>query len=188
MSGNGNGYEVQDRRPPHYEGGQSNVNGPSPGPAPAAQASFHYRPEHAVRVDGPSVFHVLVRRVNMSSPAFLSRTSEVVRFSQSQYAIPNSRNIKLRTAAYYRDWEENDSCGIGDSEEATLRRNTDFVAFQREAGQTPLPGADYAQISSTYREECWILTAVGPSREKGAVEETPSRPVQKAPRCNTSFP
>lgn len=125
--------------------------------------SFHYRPEHAVRVEGPSVFHVLVRRVNMSNPAFLSRTSEVVRFSQSQYAIPNSKNIKLRTAAYYRDWEENDSCGIGDSEEATLRRDTDFAALQWEAGQTPLPGAHYAQISSTYRRECWILcTSVAP--------------------------
>ena len=126
--------------------------------------SFHYRAEHAVRVDGPSAFHVSVRRVNVSSPAFLSRTSEVVKFSESQYAIPNSRNIKVRTAAYYSDWEESDSCGIGDSEEATLRRNTDFAAFQREVGQTPLPGAHHAQISSTYRRECWILcTSVAPA-------------------------
>ena len=75
---------------------------------------LYHRAEHAVRIDGPSAFDVVVRRVNVSSPTFLSSTSEVVRFSESQYAIPNSRNIRLRTAAYCRDWEESDSCGIGD--------------------------------------------------------------------------
>ena len=126
--------------------------------------SLYFTAEHAVRVDGPSDFQVLVRRVNVSSPAFPSRTSEVVRFSEGRYAIPNSMCIKLRTAAYYRDWEDSDTCGIGDSQEATLRRNTDFATFQREAGQTPLPGAHHAQISSTYRRECWILcTSIAPT-------------------------
>ena len=137
--------------------------------------NFHYRAEHVVRVDGPSAFRVSVRRLNVSSPAFLSRTSEVVRFSESQYAIPNSRNIKLPTAAYYRDWKESDSCGIGDSEEATLRRNTDSAAFQREAGQTPLPGAHHAQISST-----------GPPSERFAIE--PDAPIDVKPRGELSRP
>ena len=126
--------------------------------------NVYRRAEHKIRVDGPSAFHILVSRVNVSSPASLSRTPEVVRLSESRYAIPNSTNIKLRTTGYYRDWEESDRCGIGDSEEATLRRNTDFATFQRDAGQTPLPGAHHVQINSTYIRECWILcTSIAPT-------------------------
>ena len=126
--------------------------------------NLYRRAEHAVRVDGPSSVHVLVSRVNVSGPASLSRTPEIVTLSESQYAIPNSTNMKLRTTGYYRDWEESDRCGVGDAEEATLRRNTDFATFQREAGQTPLPGAHHAQINSTYIKECWILcTSIAPT-------------------------
>lgn len=117
----------------------------------------NYRTEQVVRVDGPSAFHVVVRRVNVSSPAVLASTSKVVRFSESQHAIPSSVNIKLRTAAYYRHWEESDGCGIGDQEEATLRRSTDLATMQKEAGQTPISGAHYVETALTYRSECWIL-------------------------------
>ena len=75
----------------------------------------------------------------------------------------NSKYIKLGTTTYYRDWEESDRGGIGDSEEGTLRRHTDFATFQREAGQTPLSGAHHAQISLTYKREYWILcTSIAP--------------------------
>ena len=122
------------------------------------------RIEQAVRVDSPSAFHVVVRRVHESSSSFLPSTSKVVRFSESQYAIANSVTIKLRTAGYYRDLEESDGCGIGDAEEATLRRNTDFATFQREAGQTPMPGAHHVQTTLTYRSEHWILcTSIAPT-------------------------
>ena len=122
------------------------------------------RTEQAVRVDSPSAFHIVVRRVNVSSPAFLASVSKVVRFSESQYAIPNSVNIKLRTAAYYRHWEETDECGIGDPEEATLRRNTDLATFQQEAGQTPISGAHHVQVTSTQVRECWVLcTSIAPT-------------------------
>lgn len=124
----------------------------------------HCWTEHAVRVVGPTAFRVAVRRVNLSSPAFLASTPKVVRFSEGQYAIPNSENIRLRTAAYYREWEESDRCGIGDPEEATLRRNTDLATFQQEAGQTPVPGAYHIQTTLTYRSECWILcTSMAPT-------------------------
>ena len=126
------------------------------------------RTEQAVRVDSPYAFHVVVRRVNVSSPAFLASTSKIVRFSESQYAIPNSVNIKLRTAAYYRHWEETDECGIGDPEEATLRRNTDLATFQQEARQTPISGAHHVQTALTYRSECWILcTSIAPTSPTG---------------------
>ena len=121
--------------------------------------SPYHRVERKVHVNGPSAFHVVVRRVNVTSSAFPSVTSGVVRFSESQYAIPNSDYIRLHTTAYYRDWEDGDRCGIGDSEEATLRRNMDLATFQREAGQTPLPGAQHVQTSLTYRKECWVLCA-----------------------------
>ena len=119
--------------------------------------TIHYWTEHAVRVNGPPAFPVYVRRVNVSSRAFLFDPPKVVRFSESQYAIPNSKNIRLRTTAYYRDWEESDGCGIGDAEEATLRRNSDFATFQREAGQIPISGAHHIQMTSTHRKECWVL-------------------------------
>lgn len=121
--------------------------------------TIHYWTEHAVRVNGPPAFPVYVRRVNVSSRAFLFDPPKVVRFSESQYAIPNSKNIRLRTTAYYRDWEESDGCGIGDAEEATLRRNSDFATFQREAGQIPISGAHHIQMTSTHRKECWVLCA-----------------------------
>ena len=121
--------------------------------------TLHYRTERAVRVIGQSAFNVLVRRVNVLSAAFPASMSKIVRFSESQYAIPNSLNIRLRTAAYYRHWEESDGCGIGDSEEATLQRNTDFATFQREAGQIPISGAHHVQTTLTYSSECWILCA-----------------------------
>ena len=128
----------------------------------------HSRTEYGVRVGEPSPFHVVVRRVNVSSTVFLPSTSKVVRFSESQYAIPISVNIKLRTTAYYRDWEEIDKCGIGDPDEATLRRNTDFATFQQEAGQIPLTGAHHVQISSTQTRECWILcTSIAPTSLTG---------------------
>ena len=125
---------------------------------------LYYRTEYSVRVNGPSAFRVYVRRVNVSSRTFLDGTPEVVRFSQSEYAIPNSGNIRLRTTAYYREWEENDGCGIGDSEEATLRRNSDFATFQREAGQIPISGAHHIQLTLTHRKECWVLcTSIAPT-------------------------
>ncbi len=124
----------------------------------------HCRTEHAVRIGGPSAFQVVVRRVNVLSPTFLSSTSEVVRFSESQYAIPNSVNIRLRTAAYYRNWEESDRCGIGDPEEATFRRNTDLATSRREAGQTPIPDAHGIQTTLTHKSDCWILcTSMAPT-------------------------
>ena len=130
--------------------------------------SFHYWTEHTVRVESPSAFHVLVRRVNVSSGAFLAGTSKLVRFSESQYAIPNSVYLRLRTAAYYRDWEENDGSGIGDSEEATLRRNTDLASFQSEAGQVPISGAHHVQLTLTHRKECWVLcTSIAPTSLTG---------------------
>ncbi len=121
--------------------------------------SPYCRTEQAVRVDSPSAFQVCARRVTVSSPAFPASMSKVIRFSESQYAIPNSENIRLRTAAYYRHWEESDAGGIGDSEEATLRRNTDLATFQQETGQTPITGAHHVQTTLTYRSECWILCA-----------------------------
>ena len=131
-------------------------------------ASPYHRVEHVVRVDGPSSFHVVVRFVNVSGPVFLGRPSRVVKFSESQYAIPDSEHIKLRTAAYYREWEESNRCGIGDSEEATLRRGTDFATFQREAGQTPLLGADNIRTSVKYTKECWIFcTSIAQSSATG---------------------
>ncbi|MXZ90083.1 MAG: hypothetical protein F4W95_15325 [Chloroflexi bacterium] len=125
--------------------------------------ALHYRTEYKVRVESPTAFRVYVRRVNVSSRAFLAGTPKIVRFSESQYAIPNSRNIRLRAAAYYRDWEESDGCGIGDAEEATFRRETDFATFQREAGQIPISGARHIQLTLTHRKECWVLcTAMAP--------------------------
>ena len=126
------------------------------------------RTEQAVRTDSPSAFHVVVSRVNVSSPAFLASTSKVVRFSESQYAIPKSVNIKLCSAAYYRHWEESDGRGIGDPEEATLRRNTDLATFHQESGQTPVSGAHHVQTTVTYRSECWILcTSIAPTSLTG---------------------
>lgn len=125
--------------------------------------SPHCRTEHTVRVDNPSTFHVVVRRVNISGPSFLASASKVVRFSESQYTIPNSANIRLRIAAYYRDLEESDGGGIGDADEATFRRNTDLATFQSEAGQTPIFGAHHVQTTLTRRSECWILcTSIAP--------------------------
>ena len=130
--------------------------------------SLHYRSEHVVRVNSPSAFHVNVRRVNVASRAFLTSTSRVVRFSESQYAIPNSLNIRLRTTAYYRDWEEGDGCGIGDLEEATFRRNTDLATFQREAGQIPISGAHHVRTIFTHRKECWVLcSSIAPTSLTG---------------------
>ena len=130
--------------------------------------NLHYRTEHAVRVVSPSSFLVFVRRVNVSSRAYLADMPKTVRFSESQYAIPDSVNIRLRTAAYYRDWEESDGCGIGDSEEATLRRNTDLATVQREGGQTPISGAHLVQTTLTHRKECWILcTSIAPTLSTG---------------------
>ena len=128
----------------------------------------HCRTEYAVSVVSPSAFRVAVRRVNVSSPAFLTSTPKVVRLSESQYAIPNCVNNRLRTAAYYREWEESDSCGIGDPEEATLRRSTDLATFQQEAGQTPISGAHHVRTTLTYRSECWILcTSIAPTSPTG---------------------
>ena len=122
-----------------------------------ANDTLHHTTEHIVRVEGSSAFRVLVRRVNVSGRGLLADKPKAVRFSESQYAIPNSPNIRLRTAAFYRDWEESDGCGIGDAEEATLRRNTDLAAFQREAGQIPISGAHHVQLALTQRKECWVL-------------------------------
>ena len=106
--------------------------------------------------------------MNVSGLGFLASTSKVVRFSECQYAIPNSVNIKLRTAAYYRQWEESDGCGIGDQEEASLRRNTDLATFQQEAGQIPVSGAHHVQTTLTYRSKCWILcTSIAPTSPTG---------------------
>lgn len=123
----------------------------------ATPDTIHYRTEHRISVESPSVFRVTVRRVNVSSRAILAGNPKTARFSESEYAIPNSPNIRLRTAAYYRDWEETDGCGVGDSEEATLRRNTDMAAFQREAGHIPISGAHHVQLALTQRKECWVL-------------------------------
>ena len=38
---------------------------------------------------------------NQWGPPHLAGSSKIVRFSESQYAIPDSVNIRLRTAAYY---------------------------------------------------------------------------------------
>ncbi len=133
-----------------------------------ANDTLHHRTEHAVRVNGSPTFPVYVRRVNVSTQAFLSDPPKVLRYSQSQYAIPNSVNIRLRTAAYYREWEESDRCGIGDPEEATLRRSTDFATFQREAGQIPISGAHHIQITLTHRKECWVLcSSIAPTFSTG---------------------
>ena len=107
----------------------------------------YHRAEHAVRIDGPSAFDAVVRRVTVSSPTFLSSTSEVVRFSESQYAIPNSRNIRLRTAAYCRDWEESDSCGKGDrSVPWATGRTRSTGTFAVYAPGEDLPAADDCHI------------------------------------------
>lgn len=128
-----------------------------------ANDSLYHRIEHAVRVERPFALNVYVRRVNVSSRALIVGQPKVVRFSESRYAIPNSENIRLRTAAYYREWEESDKCGIGDSEEATFRRSTDFATFQREAGQIPISGAHHIQLTSVHRKECWVLcTSIAP--------------------------
>ena len=133
-----------------------------------ANDSPYRRAEHAVRVGGPSAFHVCVRRVNVSSRVFLAGQPKVVRFSESRYAIPNSAKIRLRTASYYRDCEESDGSGIGDSEEATFRRSTDFATFQREAGQIPISGAHHIQMTSVHRRECWVLcTSIAPPAPAG---------------------
>ena len=130
----------------------------------ATHDTTHYRTEHRIRVESPSVFRVTVRRVNVSSRAILAGNPKAVRFSEGQYAIPNSPNIRLRTAAYYRDWEETDGCGIGDAEEATLRRNTNLAAFQREAGQIPTSCTHNVQLALTQRKECWVLcTSIAPT-------------------------
>ena len=130
--------------------------------------TLHCTTEQAVRVESPSAFSVVVRRVNVSYGTHFASTPLVVKFSESQYAIPNATHLKLRTAAYYRDWEESDGSGIGDSEEATLRRDTDFATFQREAGQTPLTGAHHVQVSTIYTSECWVLcTSIAPTSQMG---------------------
>lgn len=120
--------------------------------------SPHSKVEDVIRVENRSVFCVVVRRVDVSNAASLNESSAVVRFSESEFAIPNSKIIRLRTAAYYRDLEENTMDGIGDSEEAIFRRDTDMDAFQREAGQTPISGAHNVQLGLTHTRECWVLS------------------------------
>ena len=144
-----------------------------------------------MRVVGSSSFEVLVRRVDVSGQAFLNRTPEVVRFSESRYSIPNAMDVRLGTVAYYRDLEESDRGEIGDSMEVTYRRETDFATFQRESGQTPLQGADLVRSAVTSTRDCGILctfmaptsltrtesirASVRPNYDAAALIEDPSR-------------
>ena len=119
-------------------------------------------------VVGPSFFRVLVRRVNLSRLSAIKTSTDIIKFSESQYAIPYSNTLQLGTPAYYRDMEDNGSCGIGDAMEATYIQETDLATFLRESGQPALLGAEHASIHATYRSDCWIFcTSVAPTSPMG---------------------
>ena len=126
------------------------------------------RIEQVVDVVGPSFFRVLVRRVSLSRLSARKPSTDIIKFSESQYAIPCSKTFRLGTPAYYRDMEENRACGIGDSMEATYIQETDFATFLRESGQPAQPRAEHVSIHATYKGDCWIFcTSVAPTSAMG---------------------
>ena len=82
----------------------------------------------------------------------------VVKFSESQYAIHRSKTLRLGTPAYYRDMEEQGACGIGDSMEGTHIQETDFATFLREYEQPVGTGYEHASVRATNRRDCWIFS------------------------------
>ena len=62
--------------------------------------------ESAVSIIGDRTFLVLVCRVDYGRQMAFRKSAAVVKFSENQYAIPNSSNIRLASAKYYREYEE----------------------------------------------------------------------------------
>ncbi len=62
--------------------------------------------ESAVSIIGERTFLVLVYRVDYGQQMTFSKSTAVVKFAESQYAIPNSSNFRLASAKYYREYEE----------------------------------------------------------------------------------
>ena len=126
------------------------------------------RIEQVLDVVGQSLFRVLVRRVSLSRLSARKTSTAIIKFSESQYAIPCSKTLRLGTPAYYRDMEENGAYGIGDSMEATYIQETDFATFLRESGQPAQPRVEHVSIYATHKSDCWIFCAsVAPTSPMG---------------------
>ena len=119
--------------------------------------SPYYRVDHEAYVAVQNPFHISIANVNVSRMNSVNKPTNLIKSSKGEHAIPVSNDIRLRTSAYYRGLEESDSGGIGDKEEATFYRDTDFATFQRDSGQSPLQAAHHVHVNLTHRRECWLF-------------------------------
>ena len=115
--------------------------------------------ETPFRSESDSLFYVQSRYVDFSRIPSPEIPTSIIKFSEEQYAISHSKYIKLATPSHFREIEEEVSNGIGDSMEATYKRETDLATLQRETGQEPMWGAEHGAVTMTHVAECWMFCA-----------------------------
>lgn len=119
----------------------------------------HMKSETPFISESDSPFCVQSYYVDFSRIPSLEIPTSIIKFSEEQYAIPHSKCIKLATPSHFREIEEEVSNGIGDSMEATYKRETDLATIQKESGQKLMWGAELVSVTMTQVVECWIFCA-----------------------------
>lgn len=119
----------------------------------------HMKSETPFIREGDSPFCVQSYYVDFSRIPFLETPTSIIKFSEEQYAIPHSQYIKIATPSHFREIEEEVPNGIGDSMEATYKRESDMATIQKESGQKLMSGAELVSVTMTQVVECWMFCA-----------------------------